>query len=256
MTMTRPQRSKLPTATEARKKLLAKVHVLKTQRRLDDDTYRDLLEQVTGHRSAKLCGERDLVSVCARLEAKAPASLAVGPFHLKIKALWISGWNLGIVANPSDEAMLAFVTRQTGIQALQWLRDPADARRAIEGLKAWIARAGAVKWDDWPDNPRRAVVASQWRQLRALGAVYSVRPGENMDDALANYIRKVTGGKTAEQWLGEEDWDAVIKALGAKLRAEKKKAESKKAASREVAKSPTAAADLPTSRLADLETVS
>jgi hypothetical protein len=67
----------------------------------------------------------------------------------------------------------------------------------------------------------------QWQQLCALGAIYSVRPGETMDDALANYICKVTGGKTADQWLGEEDWDAVIKALGAKLRAEKKKAASR-----------------------------
>jgi phage gp16-like protein len=149
MTMTRPQRSRLPTATAARNKLLAKVHVLKTQRRLDDETYRDLLEQVTGQRSAKLCSERDLIAVCARLEAKAPATLAVGPFHLKIKALWISGWHLGIVGNPSDEAMLAFVTRQTGLQALQWLRDPADAKRAIEGLKSWITRVGVVKWDEY-----------------------------------------------------------------------------------------------------------
>jgi phage gp16-like protein len=219
-------RSSTPSASAARTKLIAKVHVLKAQRGLDDSDYRDLLEQVTGQRSAKLCSEQDLLSVCARLEDRRP-SQAAGPFQAKIRALWITAWHLGIAKNPSDAAMLAFVTRQTGIEAIQWLRDPKDAKRAIEGLKAWIARAGAVDWTAYPDNPRRAVVAAQWQKLRALGAVWSARPGENHDDALANYIQKVSGGKTADLWLSEEDWDAVIKALGAKLRVETKKAAAK-----------------------------
>jgi hypothetical protein len=213
---TMPRSRTAQPASEIRKRLLAKVHVLKSQQRLDDEDYRDMLHRVTGKRSAALCSQEDLVKVIERLKPQHTAG--IGPYHAKVMALWITAYNLGIANNPSDTAMLAFVTRQTGIEAIRWLRDPADANRAIESLKGWIARAGAVDWTAYPDNPRRAVVEAQWRRLCGLGAVWSVRPGENHADALMNYIAKVTGC-TAMQWMSEENWDAAIKALGSKLRA-------------------------------------
>lgn len=53
-----------------RGKLLAVVHVGKKELGLDDDTYRDLLEQVTGKRSAKDLKIEELNKVIRALEQK------------------------------------------------------------------------------------------------------------------------------------------------------------------------------------------
>lgn len=55
---------------ESRKSLLAKIHMAAKDLGLDDDTYRGLLEQVTGHRSCRDCSYRELVAVVATLRKK------------------------------------------------------------------------------------------------------------------------------------------------------------------------------------------
>ena len=69
-----------------------------------------------------------------------------GQYGRALQALWIAAWNLGIVESRDDRALLAFVERQTGLSHTRFLTDPADAAKAIEGLKAWIAREGGVAW--------------------------------------------------------------------------------------------------------------
>jgi phage gp16-like protein len=57
----------------------------------------------------------------------------------KIRALWLTLHQAGVVKNPSEKSLAAYVKRQTGVAALQWLT-VAQASRVIEALKKWRKR--------------------------------------------------------------------------------------------------------------------
>ncbi|WFE92287.1 regulatory protein GemA [Roseibium porphyridii] len=126
----------------------AKIHVLKRNAGLDEDSYRDLLERETGKRSSKgmtAAEQRKAIRAIERLlpetnTAKQGTERATGPFAKKLQALWIAGYNLGVVKNKSDAAMLAFLKRQTGLDHHRFLQDGRDANKAIDALKLWIRR--------------------------------------------------------------------------------------------------------------------
>lgn len=184
------------------------IHALKKAAALDDDGYRELLSGVAGVRSAKDLTGNGAVAVIDRLKVlsgQAPGRLEGsrkpagaldldGPYAGICRALWISGWHLGIVENRQDTALVAFVRRQTGIDHLNWVRDAADGNKVVEALKAWLAREGGVMWPrgQEPVARKRAIVSAQ---LAILG-----RP----DDL---------GPSPAEANL-----DATMKRLGAQIR--------------------------------------
>lgn len=62
------------------------------------------------------------------------------PGAKKIRALWLDLHQRGVVRNPAESALIAYVQRQTGVAALQWLSD-AQTARVIESLKAWLQRS-------------------------------------------------------------------------------------------------------------------
>lgn len=207
-------------ATTARKPLLAKVHVLAKQQGLDEDAYRDLLERETGKRSARNLTDGELRLVCEKLgrpsgvtAAASPA--AAGPYSAKLRALWISAWHLGITRDRSDAAMIAFVKRQARVDHTRFLVDAKSANKAIEGLKAWIAREAGVEWGDETTNPRRAVVEAQVRRLEELGDVQEI-PGTG--SFLEAYVCRVTGKARGLHFVDDADWDRAIAALGGRLR--------------------------------------
>jgi phage gp16-like protein len=57
----------------------------------------------------------------------------------KIRALWLDMHHQGIVRNPSEASLAAYVKRLTGVEALQWLSSQ-QASGVIEALKNWQAR--------------------------------------------------------------------------------------------------------------------
>jgi len=128
-------------------KLLAKIHVLKRQAGLDDDSYRDLLEREAGARSAKGLSAGEHLKVISALDrllpktSEATTTRAAGPYARKLQALWIAGYNLGVIKNRSDKAMMAFLKRQTGLDHHRFLRHGEDAEKAIDALKIWIRRS-------------------------------------------------------------------------------------------------------------------
>ncbi|WP_336802008.1 regulatory protein GemA [Kaistia sp. MMO-174] len=182
---------------------LAKIHVAKKALALDDDTYRDVLGRVTGKRSAKdltviECGR--VLDEFKRLGFKPMpvrrASGAVemeGPYGGKLQALWISAWNLGVVRDRSDRALVSFVERQTGIERTRFLRDAKEAAKAIEGLKKWIGRETGVDWPGrtpLPHETKRAVIKAQLAILgRAIDNAAAVDPDAYMA-ALGVEIRR------------------------------------------------------------------
>lgn len=197
---------------------LAAIHVAKKQLGLDDDTARDLYARVTGKRSLRdmNAGEQDRVVQELRRQGFKPAEKGLqGPFAKKLQALWIDGWNLGIVRDRRDSAMLAFIKRQTGIDHTRFLIAAEDAAKAIEALKAWLAREGKVSWQvnittpAWLHLAGAQIAVAQWNVLVAAEVV---RP--NMTD-----FRKLVAelAKPVDQ-MTDRDWQPVMNHLGERVR--------------------------------------
>jgi hypothetical protein len=201
---------------------IAAIHVAKKQLGLDDDTYRAKLTRITGKPSVKDMteAERQKVLTVFRNEGFKPAAPAKrpngranlsGPYAGKLQALWIAGWNLGVFRERDDAALVAFVKRQTGLDAVRFLRYQDDARKAIEALKAILSREAGVDWvihKLMPDVKRTAgykIARAQWARLNEPGMSFwpmvhnlgGVRPGADPTDA---------------QWI------TIMNALGERIR--------------------------------------
>lgn len=141
-----------------RRAALAKVHMAKKALGLEDDDYRDVVEAVTGHRSAADCSDVQLGRLIQHFKARgfsdqprkpartafAPAAKprpATHPVALKARAMWLSLHQLGVVHDPAESALEAFAARQLKVQRLQWA-DRSQGYRLIEALKAMAERAG------------------------------------------------------------------------------------------------------------------
>lgn len=158
------------TISAERRKLIGAVHVAKKERGLDDETYRAMLKVHAGGKdSAKDCTDAELGKVLDHLNGKSkPAGprRATSPVATKARALWISLHALGMISDPSERALSAWVKRQYQVDDLRFVR-PADSFAVIEGLKQWAVRGG-VDWTQYVD-PRRCVLAAQWQILKAAG---------------------------------------------------------------------------------------
>lgn len=204
---------------------LAVIHTLKNNAKLDDDTYRDLLERETGARSATVLNMtqagrvidklRDLAGDPGPRGAIAGLDSAIGG---KLRALWIAGYDLAIVRDRTDRAMLSFLQRQTGVSHTRFLKEPRDATSAIEALKDWLAREAKVVWPAGGDAiaSKRAVLDAQWLRLIEIGDVRPLMPHFPMSE-LEPYAYKVAG-KQGWCFFEPHHYDAVQNALGRRLR--------------------------------------
>jgi hypothetical protein len=201
------------------------IRTLASRAGLDDDTYRDLLQREAGVRSAKALSFTQAGRVIERLRASAgdrrPDGAVTGldsSVAKKMQALWLTGYNLGLIHDRTDRAMLAFLERQTGVSHTRFLASPSDATSAIEALKVWLRRDGGV---NWPLKPRgaeadildikRAVIEAQWQRLLDLG-------GRKPLADLAMLVSGLTDGLTFGE-LESHHYDDVQRALGRGIRA-------------------------------------
>ena len=214
---------------QGRRAALAKVHVARKELAMVEDDYRQLLMRTTGQMSAGDCSMAQLDKVLAEMKrmgfvAKQRAKGADHPAALKARALWISLGHLGVVRNPSEEALEAFAAKQLKIARLQWA-DQARVYKLIEALKAMGERAG------W----------SQSTEAVHLGAVPRV-----LQERLCNTIlaKLVQAGLADADWplptaafrlagvelprfvalASAEDLGRTAKALGERLRGERERA--------------------------------
>lgn len=188
---------------------------------LDDETLRDLYERITAKRRLREMAPREKDAVVEELRrlgfrpgpGGSGARRLDGPYAPKLRALWIAAWNLGLTRSRGDAALLAFVRRQTGLDHTRFLREQADAMRAIEGLKAWLARDGGVDWSPlngspaWFRSPEGRVAFAQFRRGPWQG-VFLDALREALDDAGAQPER-----------LSRDEWHAAMNAMGAAIRA-------------------------------------
>lgn len=205
-------------------KTIAAIHVAKKQLGLDEDTYRAVLKRVTGKDSLKLMSGSEQMKVVEhfRQQGFKPASSAgrkalAGPLAKKLQALWIGAWNLGLVKNRDDAALLAFVKRQTGIDHTRFLTHAADAAKAVEALKAWMARDGGVDWAVTPAMSD-ALKLSGFKIAQAQLAKILGRPAKGLEfySAVINHIPKAP-----EYMVAEADWVPVMNAFGKEVRAKR-----------------------------------
>ena len=165
--------ARLPFA--GRRQSLAAIHIARKDLALDDGTYRALLHRVTGKDSAGDLDDVEAGRVIAEFRrlgwsdkrrGKGSRRAAEPAYLRKIQALWWSAYHVGEIAHPDDQALAAFVKRQTGKDALAFLT-PADANQVIEALRAVCARAGYRP----PDTSRRSPTEARVQLLRAQWAL-------------------------------------------------------------------------------------
>lgn len=225
-------------ATDRRRALYGKIEIACKDLGLDDDTFRDLMERQTGKRSRTKLSDSQLIDLVEHFKTlgfkpvrKAPARagkrpLADGVQAKKIRALWISGYNLGVIKDPSEKALGAFAKRVTGgresgTDALQWL-DSAGAFKVIEALKDWLARDAGVNWSAYAVAnatpvymPRSRVAEAQWRKLAKLGAV-DVASNQALHSFACGMLRP--GRAQGFSHFSPADQDKVIARLGDMIR--------------------------------------
>lgn len=146
---------------------IAAINIAKKSLKIEEDDYRALLQRVTGKASLKLMTpvEHGLVldALGGQVTTRVKGQMD-GPYGVKLQALWLSGWNLGVVRNRADAALLVFVKAQTNIDHTRFLRDAKDARKAVEALKKWLERDAGVDWNAFHD-PKDCVIQAQGQLL-------------------------------------------------------------------------------------------
>lgn len=200
---------------------IAAIHAGLRQLGIVEDDARDLYERVTGKRSLREMddAERQTVVRALRQLGFKPASKGLqGRFAKKLQALWIAAWNLGLVRNRTDAALVAFVRRQTRIDHVRFVHDAADAAKAIEALKGWLSRDRGV---DWTRTHGRAWLVCEsakiaWAQFGVLVPGATLTGNERM---FADTIGQILGEGTADLGgLTPLQWQAVMNALGKRVR--------------------------------------
>lgn len=214
---------------------LAVIHLGKKALRLDDDTYRDFLQQLTGRRSAKELSseQRQLVieamrkrgfkqdswgglgSILRKVQRQGGARLR--PHQAKVKALWRALWNLGELRDGGDEALDRWLRsdKGAGVEALRFA-DAKACNMAIEGLRDWCRRSGfeTVSGESGLQAKRRLARAI-WAKLVTLREARVAGP-EGLDAWLMP--AGVSPHKSGVDQLQAEQLDLAIEKLGAWLR--------------------------------------
>jgi len=151
-----------------RKQLIAKIHIAKKELVLDDETYRQALQGVTGKASCAGMSNAELERVLAHFKQLGwrPSRAAGRRYSPKsrdrqthdqvdvIRAIWIDMYQAGAIDNGSEAALDVWVKRTTsrlnkgaGVARTEWLRGNHHrlATKVLESLKQWQARI-QVQW--------------------------------------------------------------------------------------------------------------
>ncbi len=205
---------------------IAAIHAGCKQLGIDEDGRRAVYARVTGKASLSVMSSAEKENVVLELRRMGfkPASKRAngrlklsGKYAGKLQSLWIAGWNLGVFRERDDAALEAFVKRQTGLDAVRFCHDPADARKAIEALKAILAREVGVDWSTakvgplWINLPTYQIAVAQWAILN---------PASPRD--FWPVVTDLLDQDETHRDLTSAEWIAVMNAFGEKIRAAKK----------------------------------
>lgn len=192
----------------------------------EEEDRRDYFERVTGKRSLRTMTtreigklERDLRKAQGGSQKKSAEGRKLsGPYAAKLQALWIAAYNLGLTTTPSDTSLMAFVSRQCGIDHANWVRDPKDALKVIEALKAWFSRERGIIWTNETSyrflNDHAGKVAwAIWCQMHPYASLATI---SEFEDA----VKSVLCSDKSIHHLNTRQWQSVCNAFGKTLRGE------------------------------------
>ncbi|VFR54776.1 hypothetical protein BRI6_1095 [plant metagenome] len=140
---------------------LAAIHIAEKALQMDQEEARDLKLQVTGKSSSADMTARERRRYLVHLHQvqrarepgrgkpytaqRAPLQRSPDDAHddrwSKARAMWSALARAGQVRTDTDSALLAYVKRQTGVEAWRWLNGY-QINTVIEALKKWSLRAG------------------------------------------------------------------------------------------------------------------
>ncbi|MFZ3487261.1 gp16 family protein [Vibrio harveyi] len=135
-------------------KLFKLVQIGKRDLQLSDETYRDILQEITGQRSSRGLDDRKLGKIVDRMKQMGFVPVSKKRTKLskpraleaeKIRAIWITMSKQGFLHSGTDLALDGFVKRMTsqlngkGVAKLVWL-DSYQASYVLEALKKWHYR--------------------------------------------------------------------------------------------------------------------
>lgn len=193
---------------------------------LDEDTRRDLFERVTGKRSLKAMNENEQQRVVEELrrqgftKASGNRKKLTGKYAPKLQALWIAGWNLGVVRSKDDKSLLAFVKRQTGLDHTQFLHHQDDAMRAIEALKKWLAREADVNWSRAKDQTPVQLMDGYKISVAQFAKLNPDLGVAELSNRFWIEVSALNGPIMSQEQLLERDfWIPVMNAFGKQVRA-------------------------------------
>ncbi len=212
--------------SQHRRAMNAKVHVAVKQLAMNDDDYRQIILDESGQISLKACSDKQVERVLGRLTAlgfkplpkKGSQSGAQHPMAKKARALWISLHHLGVIENPSEQALEAFAKRQLNCERLVWARQ-SDGYRLIEALKVMAKRNG---WSQFSPATGQRLSTRELQHhlceviLGKLKAGAAVPVDWSIDIAAFRLCGIDTAG--TEGGYSPEAYARLAAALGAKLR--------------------------------------
>ncbi len=208
---------------------IAAIHTGFKQLGIEDDDKRAVYARVTGKDRLTLMkpAEKDAVLQELRRLGFTPTARRpngklqlTGKFAKKLQALWIGAWNLGLVAERDDAALVAFVKRQTGLDQVRFLHHADDARAVVEALKDWMKREARVMFgnlngQDWLIADGAKIAWAQWRILTP-GADLIVRKGFDTE------VYAIIGARHVHLGVVKgKEWQAVMNEFGKRIRARK-----------------------------------
>nr|VFK16223.1 MAG: Mu-like prophage protein gp16 [Candidatus Kentron sp. LFY] len=139
---------------DERNRLIRLIHVARRDLGMSEDEWRSMLTERFGVASSARLTPRQLEALLGHLKncgfkvrhkggkprkERPSRALAQGATDMKIRALWLFLHEIGVVRDPRESALAAYVKRMTGVDALQWIDDE-QSFRAIEALKKWGMR--------------------------------------------------------------------------------------------------------------------
>lgn len=129
---------------------LARIHQLKAALSWDDDLYRDIMAtRCNGVRSAAQLDPRSRRAFLAHLQSCHERNTGkpsrehkpLSPVAKKLWSLWMQAADKGRVQQRTMAALNAWLKRQTGIEAIEWIHvNDKQAELAIESLKKLVNR--------------------------------------------------------------------------------------------------------------------
>lgn len=146
---------KKPQTAPERRRLLGAVHQGGVALGLDDDARRDVMAQITGHRSAADCTDAQLRAVLreyGRRGWNAPGGRypkAARPLARKVHALWGQLRDTGALRDGSRAALRSWCARQLGrgegVAVDPDMLGDEELTPLAEALKGWVGRAKAER---------------------------------------------------------------------------------------------------------------